>query len=537
MVKYINILFILAVILGGCSDYNLQSIPSDPVPEIEVTPLEHNFGALNASDSGSDIIISISNVGTDTLRLYDVSLIDSDSVFTLSSLSENSLEPGQTTEVIATYDPGTYEVNSNTVSISSNDEDEYTVLVPLDGSGDAPVIEVSPEYYDFGSIYLGCDDTLDISIENVGNVDLEINDVEYFATLPVDFSLEDYEINYGILPWTISPGGSINLEVGYTPLDIQDDSAYVEIASNDPAAPVVTSEHDGLGDYESFVVDNFEQDGAAITDILFVIDNSGSMGSNQTNFKNNIDSFIAVFSSAGVDYQIGFITTDDENLVNGAIVTSASADPVTEVNNIVDSIGTYGSAYERGLQYSYLATQPGADAGVGSAFLRTDARLVVIYVSDEPDYSSAYVSTTEVSNHLLSLKSSASQVVAHAVAGDYPSGCTSNGGASFGSGYYDVVNDLGGTFMSICASDFGAQMDTLARESMALMSFNLSGNPIEETIEVYVDGALSADWTYDGSSNSVMFTVAPDDGSLIDVSYAVWAECDDNDTEQDTGSN
>jgi len=536
MVKYINSSFILVIILGGCSDYNLQSIPPDPVPEIEVTPLEHNFGALNANDSGDDIVISISNVGTDTLDLYNVSLVNTDSVFTLSPLGVNSLEPGQSTEVIATYDPGTYEVNSNIVSISSNDEDEHTVLVPLDGSGDAPVIEISPDYYDFGSIYLGCDDALSISIGNIGNVDLEINDVEYFASLPVDFSLEDHELNYGVLPWTILPGDSISLEIEYTPMDIQDDSAYVEVASNDPLAPIVTSEHDGLGDYESFVIDNFEQDGAAITDILFVIDNSGSMGSNQTNFKNNFDSFIAVFSSAGVDYQIGFITTDDESLVNGAIVTSSSSDPITEVNDIVDSIGTSGSAYERGLQYSYLATQPGADAGIGSAFLRADAKLVVIYVSDEPDFSSAYVSTTEVSNHLMSLKSSPGQVVAHAVAGDYPSGCTTNGGAQFGDGYYDVVNDLGGTFMSICASDFGAQMDTLARESMALMSFNLSGNPIEETIEVLVDGALSGDWTYDSSSNSIMFTVAPEDGDLIDVSYAVWAECDD-DAGQDTGSN
>lgn len=523
-------IFILTLLVG-CSDYNLQSIPPEPYPEIEVTPTGHDFGALNASGLGQDMTISISNVGTDTLELHGISFVNIDSTFSMTALAVNSLEPGEHTEVIVTYDPATYELNSNIVSILSNDEDERNVLVPINGVGDAPVIEITPDYHDFGSIYLGCDDTVEITVENIGNVDLEVSDIEYFASIPVDFSLQDHEFVNGILPWTIPPGGAVDLKVDYIPLDIYDDSAYIEITSNDPLRPIVTSNHDGLGDYERFVVDNFEQDGMAITDILFVIDNSGSMGSNQTNFKNNFDSFINVFSSAGVDYQIGFITTDNEDLVNGTIVTNLTPDPIAEVNTIVDSIGTWGSAHEKGLYYSYLATQPGGDAGIGSAFLRTDAKLVVIYVSDEPDFSSASVSTSDVSSHLLSLKSSPGNVVAHAVAGDFPSGCTSNGGASFGDGYYDVVNDLGGTFMSICASDFGAQMDTLARDSMALTSFNLSEGPIESTIEVYVDGALSTDWVYDFVSNSVSFTIAPADGSVIDISYAAWAECDG-----DTGS-
>ena len=533
MFRVINIVVCFVAFLSGCSDYNISVIPEDPKPEIVVTPEKHSFGALDASGSGEIILISISNIGSGTLTLYGASLVDGDSTFSLSNLLTNSLEPGQSTEIYATYDPGTYETNSDIASILSDDDDEYNTLVPLDGSGDAPVIKITPEYYDFGSVYLGCDDELEVLIENVGNTDLEISDVEYFASVPVDFSLEDYESNYGILPWIISPGDIIELDVQYIPLDIYDDAAYIEVTSSDPLNPIVKSDHDGLGDYESYVTDNFEQDGLAITDILFVIDNSGSMGSNQTNFKNNFDSFINVFSAAGVDYQIAFITTDNENFVNGAIVTSASTDPVGEVNDIVDSIGTWGNAYERGLYYSYLATQPGADAGIGSTFLRTDARLVVIYVSDEPDYSSSLVSTSDVSSHLAGLKASSSMVTAHAVAGDYPSGCSSNGGASFGDGYYDVVNDLGGTFVSICASDFGVQMDTLARESMALLSFPLSGDPIVDTIEVFVDGVASTDWTYDSALNAIIFNVAPTDGSLIDASYAVWADCADDTS--DTG--
>ena len=128
---------------------------------------------------------------------------------------------------------------------------------------------------------------------------------------------------------------------------------------------------------------------------------------------------------------------------------------------------------------------------------------------------------SDYSASLLSLKSSSDLVVAHAIAGDYPSGCSANGGAQFGDGYYDVVNDLGGTFMSICATDWSTTMDTLARESLAQMAFALSDTPIESTIEVTVDGVVSTDWSYEASSNTIIFTVSPADGSSIDITYGL----------------
>jgi hypothetical protein len=148
-----------------------------------------------------------------------------------------------------------------------------------------------------------------------------------------------------------------------------------------------------------------------------------------------------------------------------------------------------------------------------------------VYVSDEADGSSYRSSLTpsEYSANLLSLKSSTSLVIAHAIAGDHPSGCSANGGAQFGDGYYDVVGDLGGTFMSICAADWSATMDTLARESIALLEFPLTGDAVEDTIGVSIDGVSSTDWTYDSSANSVTFTTSPSDGSGIDITYAVWS--------------
>ena len=127
------------------------------------------------------------------------------------------------------------------------------------------------------------------------------------------------------------------------------------------------------------------------------------MGDKQTQLKNNFDQFMNVFAASGVDYNIGLITTDSYDLV-GPLITPSTADPVAELVNQVDSIGTYGSASERGIYYSYYALQSGYPLGPGSAFWRTDYRLVIIYVSDEDDYSSTAVTATMLESYVLGAK-------------------------------------------------------------------------------------------------------------------------------------
>jgi len=527
--------FLMLLLLSACtSDYKLSPDVEKPepgitAPEIEVDPTHHSYGALSAGSETRDVVINIENIGNGDLDISNIYLHNGNSNFSLATLPVGTVGSLESVELIVTYAPGTYETNYETISILSNDEDEPVVNVVLDGSGDAPVITITPDYHDFGEVYLGCEDTLSIEVGNIGNSNLIISDIEFFASLPVDFSMHDYEPAWGALPIVVPPGDVIDLNVDYFPLDLLDDAGYMEVTSNDPATPVAYADQDGLGEVEAWVSDSFTQDGTVDVDILFVIDNSGSMGSNQTNIKNNFDVFMNAFAAAGVSYQVALITTDDSNFV-GDVITNSTPDPVTEFNDQIDSIGTRGSAYEKGLWFAYESTTTGdASPGSSTGFFRTGARLVVVYVSDEGDYShqtygsggSTTMLPTDYASSLLSLKSSSSLVVAHAIAGDYPSGCSTNGGAQFGDGYYDVVTDLGGTFMSICASDWSTTMDTLARESLAQLAFALSSTPIEDTIEVTVDGVISSDWSYDISANTIIFSVSPPDGSTIDISYGI----------------
>jgi len=518
----------------ACSDYELnpkvEVIPVIESPNIHVTPTSLNFGHLDAGIGESKSqVITITNAGNKDLNLSYVGLDAADLVYTITLPHITTLEPDQASRVTVTYIPRTYETNANSVLINSNDPDEAVVTVPLKGESSAPVIEVDPIYYDFGTTYIGCEEKTVIGVTNVGDSDLVISDIQYFVSYPAELSIEIDTAQLGPFPWTLTPNQRQLVTIYHEPWDLQADSGFVEVHSSDPATPIAQADQEAMGDYYAWNSDFYEQEEIANADILFVIDNSCSMNGHQTNLKNNFASFIGVFAGSGVDYQIAFITTDNENFVDNKIVHSTDPDPIGDVTAIIDGIGIHGSGLERGLWESYEATQIGKDAGPGSAFLRNDSRLVIVYLSDERDGSGTYSSMThgDYASHLLTLKSSADQLSVNAVAGDHPTGC-SPPWAQHGAGYYEVVHQLGGTFMSICATDYGLQLDTLARDSILLSAFELSDVPIESSIIVTVDGRVHTDWTYNATENAVYFdaNAIPGTEAEIYIDYAVLAECE-----------
>jgi hypothetical protein len=514
--------FVFCATFLGCSDYSINKIV-EKEPDIEVSPLEHDCGYLFSGQEVCDFTVRVANVGNENLEIDDIFLDKGNTNFEIVSEKRNDLIAGDNFDIVLRYDPRTFESNSDILKILSDDPDERVVEVILKGAGDAPVINITPDYYSYENVFVGCESRLEVIISNEGNVDLTIEDIEFFTSIPDDILIENYDSTFVSLPITLEPSEEIELYVNYAPLDLLDDSSYIEVTSNDPMTPIAYADQEGLGSYEKYNTDTYEQDETVDVDILFVVDNSGSMMANQVNLKNNFESFMNAFSVAGVSYQIAVITTDSPNFVGG-IINSSTPDPVVEFNNQIDLVGTRGSVTEAGLWAAYESTTTGDASTTG--FLRTSARLVVVYVSDEKDHSITKNSSMlpyDYASALLRLKASSDLIVAHAIAGDYPSGCSANGGAQFGEGYYDVVSTLSGTFMSICDGDWSVTMDTLARDSIAMSGFPLTETAVDGTIEVKVNGIINTSWYFEQSSNSVIFTSPPPEGSDIEINYAVWS--------------
>ena len=524
--KWVTFLFAIGM-LSGCSDYLVTKVEVRE-PDILVHPLELDFNHLVSGEESDSDNITIVNVGDNDLIVDPPFLIDADGRYNVTESGEVILGPGELIDIEVSYVPITYETNEAQIEIYSNDEDEPVVVVPIIGYGDAPVITVDPTDFDYGTISLGCDNEERITIGNDGNLPLEIHSVTQMVTQPADIVLE-----YGSLPdppWIIDPGMELDFLVSYIPEDTGIDSSIITIDSNDPMTPIVESEQYGETEVEQWVTDYYEQEEIPLLDVLWVIDNSGSMNAIQSSVASHIDDFMSVFLAATPDYHMAFITTDSGAFEGGTFLDSTTSSPELVAASIISGIGISGYGMEKGIQYAEESTRNSLYAGPGGDFFREDATLVIIFVSDEPDQSAGGWSS--YTTHFDGLKDS-DKFLPVAIVGDYPSGCTGTFGGTYtrtiqyGSGYYDFAMHYGGQFYSICEEDWGIQMQDLAETVSTKRAFGLSEeDPIQDTIEVYVNGQLAdtADWEYNDVDNEVRFAEGkePDEGDTIELVYATW---------------
>ena len=415
------------------------------------------------------------------------------------------------------YTPTTFEHSEGYIDIYLEGDDDPSESVWLDGHGDAPLINVTPADHDFGAPLLGCDVTQDIIIQNDGNIDLVITDIDIMASVPADIT-----IDFGTLsdfPWTIVPAGRLAFFANYTPLDEEPDTTVFDITSNDPRTPFYGAFTEGDAVLSNEVIQRWLQETRIIVDIIWVIDNSGSMMPYQNLLGANMGDFMNVFLSYSPDFKMAFITTDDPLFVS-APIDSRTISPINEAMATINSIGIGGSGWEKGLEMLESCMLSGDCVG----WMRPNAKLIAVFLSDEPDHSTATV--ISFINSYDSIKPD--MFVPFAIIADPPQGCTNNTGWSnqAGWGYYDIVQHYASQWFSICDEDWGSQLESLAQTISVKTIFELdSEDPHMDTIRVWINGQLiETGWYYDETMNSVVFEFesAPEDGDTIEVGYSSW---------------
>lgn len=127
---------------------------------------------------------------------------------------------------------------------------------------------------------------------------------------------------------------------------------------------------------------------ASKADFLFVIDNSGSMSDEQTAISKLTQSFSDTFVNSGIDFMVGTITTDSDEL-RGVGFTN-------DIVQLEDDFkpGTSGSARERGIYYSELALSSGGTVDL-SGYPREGASMSVVIMSDEESQYQRYTNDPE----------------------------------------------------------------------------------------------------------------------------------------------
>ncbi len=524
------------LLLLACSDWELvpntppvTGITEDEVCVLSADPEMYDFGDSPVQELPLEASVRLLNDGGAPCQIQGLSLSEG-LRFEVGALGTVLIPPGQETTFRLEYLPQTAGLDIDTVLVDSNDPESPTLEIPVQGTGLAPAIDISPAEYDFGSLYIGCDSQVELVVSNIGNMPLVVDSYQY------NTSGTDLGVVVDGLPWSIEPGQAESIWVDYAPLDEYADTAYMFVGSNDPQTPSALAVQSGAGSLYGLNLDLYEQPINGSTDILFALDWSCSMYDDLANVESNFSTFVNTLASMDADYHVAAVVADSgcilgsQPYVDNSMSLSDQED-LFEVQTCFDYGGTYcpyqGSYTERAfmLLEASLSASNIKSGGCNEGMYREDASLSLIGVSDEPEQSvnpyTYYVSLFQ------GMKSDKDDVVMHAIGGDYPGGCGSN---SAYSGFYEATVATGGLFLSICATDFGSHLESLAEQSTAdLTSFELSDFPVQETILVIVDGVrVGSGWSYDASSNSVVFDedYTPEGGSTIEIEYALYGDCD-----------
>jgi hypothetical protein len=329
-----------------------------------------------------------------------------------------------------------------------------------------------------------------------------------------------------------------------------------------------------------------------VVDILIVSDNSASMSEEQRSMGSRFDSFVDRLDSKRVDYRIALTTTDISSVdnkarainLNGALQDGRLVKFSDGSSYLTPSTNSKGSLFREAIQRpetlqcetwlqssetialkstdraqfnkQYGENCPSGDErGIYAAslvvknnpdsFLRADANLAVIVVSDENNRSfghilgaeasvyDAYALTTEdmparFMEHFSQVYGDSKQVSVHSIvvkSGDSSClaaqrsqlGLGTNG--NFGSSYEELTRATGGVIGNICASDYTNQLGEIATKIIEKVSSATIACNEPADLVVNIDPVASG-LSYENIGTEIRFNQELPAGSKLSLKYS-----------------
>jgi len=421
-----------------------------------------------------------------------------------------------------------------------------------------PTIDIIPGDLDFGVVTWdrprapdnrsSCgSENRTIRVYNSGTGALDVTAIRVDTTSDLVFEITSVTHGGNLLaaPYatTVPPGDNLEIQMRFFPTRVSpaQHSGLLVIENSVTMQSTVPLRGEGTSNAQQ--TDVFEQLNDNKVDILWVIDDSGSMSDEQTSLANNISWFTQYADMINVDWQMGVTTSEVNDAVSGHLWACSGFNKIisnTDTNrvqafqcaaNVTNPPGgnrrpnpSGSDEQEAGLQAARIALDAPVRDNENAGFLRADARLAVIVVSDEEDQSQG--STNLYVDFFRQIKGfrNPQLVSLSAIAGDVPGGCAT---ADAAPRYHDAVGQLNGQFESICNNDWTTMLQNIGLDVFALRTaWSLSRPADPSSITVRVNGSVVSQgstngWTFDQSTNAITFhgSAVPAPGSRVEVQY------------------
>lgn len=263
-------------------------------------------------------------------------------------------------------------------------------------------------------------------------------------------------------------------------------------------------------------VDSFVQVRAVDgVDIIWVIDHSGSMNAYEPQLLAGIELMMNALPESG--WRLVMISTDPDEASGESQFPLVPGDTILDAEDMYSLMGT--GSREQGFDavYTYMETNP-----YTATWMRPDAALLVVFVSDEDDQSSVMGSASDFVNWYAARRFGNVFLASIVMQEEEFSAC--DGGTSSSSpgiSYMTATDLMFGTVVDICAEDWAPGVADATTQIEPYESIELTHIPVVSTIRVFVDGQIYNEWVYIQSTNTIEFTIIPPGGSLVEAGYVI----------------
>jgi len=332
------------------------------------------------------------------------------------------------------------------------------------------------------------------------------------------------KIFYGILATVAATGCYTDYQVVYSNRDAGTGTEYIEVVEVPIYVEVEVPSDPGL-----IWVDSFTQpqsvDGV---DILWVIDTSGSMNRFDPQLMAGIEAMMEALPESG--WRLAMMSNDPSQASIEAQFPLVPGDDIDDAMDMYTAMGRghreegFDAAYEYIVNNSYAQT-----------WMRHDAALLIVMVSDEEDQSDDHFPVVDDFISWYGIQRSGSAFIASIVnVAQADSVCATPPNAiDIGDRYVEATNWFAGTVVDICSEDWSPGVTDASSQLEPYESITLTHEAIADSIRVFANGSLYHDWYYVSTDNTVYFSVIPDSGALVEVGYRYHEE--EQDTGMDTG--
>ena len=217
----------------SCMEYDTVVIPpkEDTFARIQVEPEFIDFGAVALGEIKSEVL-EVLNLGNGVLDIDEVLL--SQGAFSFQMPEDSSLEPGESMDVVVSYEPVNVS-DTQKIHIESNARYNPSLDVPLLGRAAYPALKISPNPYAFDWVEVGSVGQGSLTFESIGSEPVIIENALVMGSVFAKGSIE--------LPVTIPAGESISFPVTFAPEEDKNYFGDLWVQSNAPGPDMKVELH------------------------------------------------------------------------------------------------------------------------------------------------------------------------------------------------------------------------------------------------------------------------------------------------------